>query len=221
MITWSVGTIGHVHSIWSQRVGLTNDTGTYQLNSGDNVEAVYNRAGNNGIGSWLVVTAARGLPGDVLSVTVDGLTQQLTRGKQVSFAQWSPNGMCVDYFDGLASGFGAFHITNIATGEDTLVANTVMNTPLPAWSMDSQQLAYSTGTHVLVMQTQGISKSSHPLKLQGPATALSWSEDAPNHLVTAMSDGEQGIYLVDTQHDTWLQLDTSDLNGPIFWTQIP
>jgi hypothetical protein len=221
-ITWSVGSIGHVHSIWLQRVGVASNAGAYQLNSGDNVEAIYNRAGNNGVGGWLVVTAVRGLPGDVLSVTVDGLTRRLTNGKRVSFAQWSPNGKYVSYFDGLSSGFGAFHITDIATGADTLVANNVMNTPLPTWSADSQRLACSTGTHVLVINTQGTqSNSPHPLKLQGPATALSWSEGTPNHLVMAMSDGKKGIYLVDTQHDTWLELDTSDLNGPIYWTQIP
>lgn len=222
MVTWSVGSIGHVHSIWSQRVGIASNTGANQLNSGDNVEAIYSRTGGNGVGSWLVVTAVMGLPGDILSVTVDGLTRRLTSGKQVSFAQWSPNGMYVDYFDGLSSGFGAFHITNITTGTDMLVANNVMNTPQPVWSADSHQLACSTGTHVLVIHTQGTQSSSpHPLKLQGSATALSWSEGAPDHLVMALSEGGQGIYLVDTQLDTWLQLDSSNLNGPIFWTQIP
>ena len=46
----------------------------------------------------------------------------LTSGKQVSFAQWSTDGMHVDYLDALSSGVGIFHVVDISTGVDSLIA---------------------------------------------------------------------------------------------------
>lgn len=42
-----------------------------------------------------------------------------------------------------------------------------------------------------------------------------FSSALPNQLVIVLSDRQQGIYLVDTQHDTSLQLDSSNARGPI------
>jgi hypothetical protein len=38
---------------------------------------------------------------------------------------------------------------------------------------------------------------------------------------TFVSDEQQGIYLIDAQHDASLQLDLSNACSPVFWTQFP
>jgi len=219
-ITWSVGVVGHVHSIWLQRVGVAGSANARVLTRGDYAQATYSRAGQNNTGGWLLVTAVAGLPGDILSMNLTADTTRLTFGKQVSFAQWSPDGVRVDYFDALSAGTGNLHVVHTITRIDTLIAAGTAQDPLPAWSSDGQHLAYSTGTHVLIIDAQTI-KTSEPLKIQGSATALSWSATSPQQLVIAVDDGQPGLYLVDTQHDTILQLDKEGTRGPISWTQIP
>ncbi len=218
-ITWSVGSGDHVHSLWLQRVGA-DVIAPRMLAAGDYSGAVYSRAGNQGLGAWLLVASHAGTAGDLISVNLNAATVRLTQGRQVGAVQWSPDGLYVSYLDALSSGAGTLHILNLATGVDTLIAMGVNDTPAPAWSPDSQRLAYSAGTHVLIVAAQG-SKASQPLRLQGPASAFSWSVSSPSQLALAVSDGQEGIYLVDTQHGTLLQLDKNDAGGPILWTQIP
>jgi Tol biopolymer transport system component len=225
-ITWSTGVIGHVHGIWSQHVGVDTAPTAFQLASGDYVEATYSRSGNGGTGSWLLITSQAGLPGDVISLDLTATSKKLTNGKQVSFAQWSPDGTNINYFDQFSSGSGTLHVISSTTGNDTVIANDAASLPAPTWSGDGQRLAYSTGSHVLVASVQTGSLASkigplQPLKLQGVATALSWSVTSPHQLVLAIDNGQVGIYLVDTQRNTSLQLDKSTTNGPIQWTQIP
>ncbi|HLZ61167.1 MAG TPA: zf-HC2 domain-containing protein [Ktedonosporobacter sp.] len=219
-ITWSVGAAGHIHTIWSQRVGTENTLQPRLLLQGDYQQATYSRTGQRGIGSWLVVKSFGGQTADLISVDLNSSMIRLTSGKQVSFAQWSPDGTQVYYFDAFSSGLGALHVIHLQSGNDALVAMGVTNDPAPTWSPDSQRLVYSTGSHTLIAPVQNI-RTSQPLKIQGPASAFSWSATSPSQLVLAMSDGEQGIYLVDTQHDTALQLDKAAFHGPIWWTQIP
>jgi Tol biopolymer transport system component len=219
-ITWSVGTIGHIHSLWVQHVGMENQLAPRALMTGDYVQATYSKTVHDSTGSWLLVTAQAGLPGDVIRIDLNSAIERLTRGKQVSSAQWSPDGLYIDYFDTFSSGVGTLHVVNVLTGNDTLIATGVINDPAPVWSPDSQSLVYSTGMHVLIANLAA-PKTSQQLKLQGPASAFSWSPTSPNRLVVAMSDGQQGIYLVDTQHDTTSALDKKELRGPIMWTQIP
>ncbi len=219
-LTWSVGVKGHVHSLWLQHVGIGGTGEPRALTTGDYVQATYSRAGHNSIGSWLLVTSLAGLPGDLISIDLTNTIEKLTNGKQVSLAQWSPDGQQIDYFDMLTDGVGALHVIHTTTLTDTLVATSVTAEPAPVWSSNGEHIAYSTGTHVLFIDTQ-ILKASQPLKLQGPASAFSWSAISPDQLVLAMSDGQPGIYLVDTQHETSLQLDKNTLHGPIVWTQIP
>ncbi len=144
----------------------------------------------------------------------------LTHGKQVNVAQWSPDGTHIEYLDAGSSGIGSLHVVNTLTATDTLVSSAVAIEPLPAWSANGQSLVYTTGTQIVVVNIQSTQKSL-TLKLQGPATSFIWSLTSPSQLVVAVSDGQQGIYIVDTQHSTMQQLDQHDMSGAILWTQVP
>ncbi|HEY5005370.1 MAG TPA: hypothetical protein VII61_19575, partial [Ktedonobacteraceae bacterium] len=62
---------------------------------------------------------------------------------------------------------------------------------------------------------------SQTLKPQGKVAAFSWSVTSSSQIILALADGQQGLYLIDTQHGTSLQLNKETLQGPILWTQIP
>ena len=100
------------------------------------------------------------------------------------------------------------------------VAGGVTSEPTPAWSKDGQQLVYSTGKQSVRVDIQG-SLKLHPLTLRGLASTFSWSVSSPHRLIVALNDVQTGIYLVDTQHNTALQVDQEAINGPIIWTEIP
>jgi len=221
-ITWSVGVIGHVHSIWIRRVGVGGTERPQLIASGDYVQAIFSPAGHAGVGSWLLVTSIAGRQGDISSVDAIAAARllTLTTGKQVGLAWWSPNGSQVDYLDSISSGLGVLHVVNVTTGSDTLIADGVADEPAPVWSEDSQELVYSTGTQTIIVNLN-TGKKMPPLKLQGPASALIWSANSTNQLVVAISDDHQGIYLVDAAHNTSLQVDTQGINGPILWTEVP
>jgi len=221
-ITWSVGVIGHVHSIWEHRVGVGGTPGPSLLLAGDYVQAIYSRNGHGEAGSWLIVTSFAGQASDLwrLDVIPGSRMVPLTSGKQVNYAQWSPDGMHVDYLDALSAGVGAFHVVNVATGTDTLISQSVASNPAPAWSADSQELVYNTGTKIGVENLQ-VGNQTRYLSLHGSASAFIWSATSPHQLVVALSDGQPGIYLVDSQHSTFQQLDKEGTSGPIAWTEIP
>ena len=223
-ITWSVGAIGHVRSLWVRHVGTDGSSVAQEILPGDFAQALYSRNGHNGAGSWLVITSIAGRAGDIwrLDVTPGAAFIQLTRGRQVNFAEWSPDGSWIGYLDSLSEGVGAFHIVNASTAIDTTIANGVAYTPAPAWSIDSQQVAFSTGTRVGVTSVQSPT-NPHYLTLKGAASALSWSGSTTslNQLVVAMNDVQQGIYYVDTRHNTTFLADKLGTDGPILWTVIP
>jgi hypothetical protein len=223
-ITWSIGAIGHVRSLWVRHVGTDGSSVAQEIRSGDFAQALYSRSGHNSVGSWIIVTSIEGRAGDIwrIDVTPGAAIVQLTRGRQVNFAQWSPDGAWISYLDSLSEGSGVFHIVNASTAIDATVANGVTYTPAPAWSIDSQQVAFSTGTSVGVASVQ---TPSHPryLTLKGTASDLSWSGSPAslNQLVVAMNNVQQGIYFVDTQHNTTFLADKLGADGPILWTVIP
>jgi hypothetical protein len=64
-------------------------------------------------------------------------------------------------------------------------------------------------------------KAPQVLKLQGPASAFIWSASGVYRLIVAISDVQEGIYLVDTLHMTSVMLDKEATGGPLMWTQIP
>ena len=226
-ITWSVGTIGHVQSIWVRRVDVASTVVAQLLTSGDYVQAIYSRSGHDNAGSWLLVSSVIGRPGDLWRIdAIPGASLvALTNGRQVGFAWWSPDGTQVDYLDAISAGVGTFHVVNLATGIDTLIASGVADTPAPAWSTDSQQLVYSTGTEIAVVNPANLQTIQKPLilKLHGPASAFAWSATAnsSHQLVVAQNDVQQGIYLVNTQQNTFVQVDNSGASDPIWWTEIP
>lgn len=223
-ITWSVGSIGHVRSLWVHHVGPDSSAGAQQILAGDFAQAIYSRSGHSGAGSWMVITSIAGRAGDIwrMDVSAGAGFVQLTRGRQVNFAGWSPDGAFIGYLDSLSEGVGAFHIVNASTTVDVAVANGVAYVPAPAWSVDSQQVAYSTGTRIGIASVQAPG-SPHYLSLKGTASALSWSASATslNQLVVAMNDVQQGIYYVDTRHNTTFLADKRGAAGPILWTVIP
>lgn len=221
-ITWSVGVIGHVHSLWVRRVGVDGAIQPGRLLVGDYVQAIYNRNSNNNTGSWLIVTSVAGRAGDLWRVDVlpgSGFVP-LTSGKQVNFAQWSADGVHVDYLDALSSGIGAFHIVNVLNGVDSQIATAVVNDPAPAWSTDGQELVYSTGTRIGIINLHAGNRTLF-LKLNGVASTFAWSVTSSHQLVVALRDMSQGIYLVDTLHNTSLQMDRLGADGPIEWMEIP
>ena len=219
-LTWSLGQPGQVHTIWIQRVGIGGAANPTLLKSGTFTQAVYSPAGHKGIGSWLLVANNAGVAGDITSVDLATFVANLTTGKQVYLAQWSPDGNTVDYFEALSNGMGLFHVLNTLTGTDTLLAAKAVAEPLPAWSIDSQRVAYSTGASIVIVNVR-TPATPQTLKQQGKASVFSWSNSVSSQLILATANGPQGLYLVDTQRGTSLQLDKQALQGPILWTQIP
>ncbi|HLH62219.1 MAG TPA: zf-HC2 domain-containing protein [Ktedonobacteraceae bacterium] len=222
IITWSVGGIGHIHSLWERQVGAGESPQPALLLSGDFAQAIYSRNGHGGVGSWLVVTSTAGRAIGLwrIDITPGSGMILLTGGKQVSDPQWSPDGRYIDYLDALNAGVGVLHIINVATGFDSLIAQSVADNPTPAWSVDSQQLAYNTGTGIGIVNLQAGNQARY-LKLRGSASAFTWSANSTHQLVVALSDEQPGIYLVDTQHNALQQLDKEGASGPIIWTEIP
>ncbi len=180
------------------------------------MQADYSPTGHSSVGSWLLVTNNA----DIMSVALSAFVTKLTTGKQVQVAQWSPDGNSVDYFEALSNGMGMLHVVNTLTGTDTLIASKVAVAPLPAWSTDSQHIAYSTGTNVQIVALHTPGKFQAP-RQQERAVAFSWSSGSPSQLILATGGGQPGLYLVDTQHGTLLQLAKETIQGTILWSQIP
>lgn len=221
-VTWSLGTIGHVSSLWIHRVGTSGTIYPQQLLSGNYVQALYSQSGDNGAGSWLVVSTLSGLAGDLWRIDLaPGATLvQLSRGKQVSLVRWAPDGSAAFYMDQQSNGLGSGSIVNVSTGANQLLASNVAANPIPVWSANSSQLAYSTGTRINIVNAQNGSQVLQ-LPLQGTATSLSWSPGTAQQLVVSLLDSARGIYLVDTAHNTTLRLDQLGTNSTIQWSEIP
>ncbi len=210
-----------MHSIWLRYVGVGGSPSPRELVSADYVQATYSPNGHSGIGSWLLVsTTGQSTNLFRLDTVLGAFPIAIINGKHINFAQWSPDGVQIDYLDNLASGVGTLHIVNVTTGVDTLITPQVTNEPAPAWSKDSQQLIYSTGVQTVVVNTQG-DKRVETLKLRGMASAFIWFPTSVQQVIVALDDGQTGVYLVDTQHNRVSQIDTQGVNGPVLWMEIP
>ncbi|HEU5375964.1 MAG TPA: zf-HC2 domain-containing protein [Ktedonobacteraceae bacterium] len=221
-VTWSLGTSGHVTTLWVHHVGAKGTLYPHLLLSGNYVQALYSQSGDNGTGSWLVIALINGLAGDIwrIDLTANAPLLQLSQGKQVSLARWTPDGSAIFYMDRQTNYIGRGYIVNVASGISQLVATHIAASPFPAWSANSHQLAYSTGTHINIVNAQNGSQVVQ-LNLQGPATSFSWSPDATQQLVVSLGDRAHGLYLVDTVRNTSLQVDQLGTNSTIQWSEIP
>ncbi len=220
-LTWSVGSTGHTHSIWTRRIAAPS---AHLLVRGNYLQTTYSQTGHDSIGSWLFVTPTENTTsngGDLQRVDLDENTALLTHGKQVHDAQWSPDGTYIDYFDALSPArMGTLHQINTSTGIDRTVATDVAVDPAPVWSADSQHLLYSTGVHTFFANVQ-TTQPTQQLKLQGPALAFIWFATSSQRLVISIGDGQDGTYIVDIHNHTTTQIDKEDFQGPISWTEIP
>ena len=210
-ITWSVGTQGHVHSIWLRHVGGVNGLDAIQqLDGGDYTQAVYSRSGANGMGGWLLC----GTPTtNTLSVlTLTGTVSTVANGSQIGVVQWS--GKYITYFDSLASGVGTLHSIDTTNNSNTLIAHTVSATPLPLWSSDGQHILYNNGTHSFVADMHS---GKIQLSVSGSITTFAWSTTSPYRVIVGT---QQGVYVVDTRSNTAKSLSGANAAGPIGWTQI-
>ncbi len=216
-ITWSVGAQGHIHSIWLRHVGV-NANGVQTLSTGDYTQAVYSRYGAYGMGGWLLSSSLTTNTDTLLSLTLAGAIHIVANGSQLGVAQWTPDGQHITYFDSFASGVGTFHSVDAATGVNTIVAHAVRSTPAPTWSVDEQHLLYSVDGHSIVANMQN---AQTQLSVLGSASTFIWSTASPHTAIIAIQDRTQGVYLVDTQHNTAKLMSTKSVTGPIVWTQVP
>lgn len=221
-VTWCLGSIGHISSVWIHQVSANNTFYPQQLLSGNYLQALYSPGSNNETGGWLLVASVAGQAGDIwrLNLTTGGQPLPLSQGKQVNFARWSPDGSSVFYLDGVVNGIGKGHLINVITGADQLLPAQVAASPVPDWSADGLQLAYSTGTQIGIVHTLNGGQPTY-LHLSGQILNLSWSSAAIHQLVVSLGGPDAGLYLVDTQQNTALQLASLGSNAEIQWTEIP
>ncbi|GAC1453495.1 MAG: hypothetical protein NVS4B1_03650 [Ktedonobacteraceae bacterium] len=218
-LTWSVGKQGHIHSIWRRYVGGVNgDNNELLLSSGDYTQAVYDRHGEYGSGSWLLSRPLTTNADTLLSLSLTGAVRIIANGIQIGAVQWAQDGTHITYFDSLASGVGTLHSVDTTSGINTLVAHAVHSTPAPTWSVDGQHLLYSSGTHSLVADIQN---GRTQLPITGTASTFTWSITSLHTAIIALQDGVKGIYLVDTQRNVVKSISTQSMTGPIVWTQVP
>jgi hypothetical protein len=81
-------------------------------------------------------------------------------------------------------------------------------------------LVYSTGVRIGIVKFQA-GNSTLFLKLHGVASSFAWSVTSSHQVVIALRDTAQGIYIVDTLHNSAQQMDRLGASGPIEWTEIP
>lgn len=221
-VTWSLGSIGRVSSLWLHRVGAAGTLYPQHLLTGTYLQALYSPAADQGTGSWLVVSTVAGRAGDIwrIALTPGAQPLPLSQGKQVSLARWSPDGTAVFYLDGQNNGTGNGHLVDLANGADQLLSTRVGANPAPEWSGDSRQLAYSAGTGLTVVNIADGRQAAQQL-LPGKILSLSWSPLAIHQLVVAVQSPNSTLYLLDAQHTTPLSALHARPDGPLQWSEIP
>ncbi|HEX7734980.1 MAG TPA: zf-HC2 domain-containing protein [Ktedonobacteraceae bacterium] len=221
-VTWALGSTGHISAVWVHRVGANGSIYPQRLVSGIYLQASYSPGSNNQTGGWLLVASVGGQAGDVWRLNLAAGYQlfRLSQGKQVGFACWSPDGSSVFYIHGVSNGLGKGHLVNVVSGVDQLLPDQVVASPVPDWSVDNLQVAYSTGTQVNVVSTLGAGQFIR-LHLRGQIANLSWSPTAVHQLIISLAGPNSGLYLIDPRQNTALQLDSTSTVSTIQWTQIP
>lgn len=218
-VTWSLGSIGRISSLWIFRPGASYPQ---QLVSGTYLQALYCPGGTSETGGWLLVASVAGQAGDIwhLNLIPGDQLVRLSRDKQVGFVRWSPDGSTIFYLNNVAHGMGNGHLIDVVNGIDQSLPDRIAVSPAPDWSADGQQLAYSTGTRVDVVD---ISDSSQFIRLhiQGQVVNLSWSPTVARYLIVSLNDPDPDFYLADTQHNISREIDSAGTDSELQWTQIP
>lgn len=216
-LTWSVGTAGHVHSVWIRSISQAS---AYALAMGDFTQAIYHPVATHNSGAWLLASSQAGQAGFLRVYDLNANITPLVRGKRVSSVSWSPDSGLVSYLDTDATGVSTLHEVNISTGANSIIATGVNATPSPIWSTDNHTLVYSAGTQSFVFNQQKVLQ----LQFQGTVSAFSWSPTSPSQLVVLLTSGQIGTYLVtiqNAQKPTFAQVDKQNVSGSLLWTEIP
>ncbi|HEY1349760.1 MAG TPA: zf-HC2 domain-containing protein [Ktedonobacteraceae bacterium] len=220
-VTWSLGSIGRISSLWIHRVGTTGSLYPQLLLGGTYLQALYSPGAGHGAGSWLVVTTIAGRAGDAWHIDLTPGAQALpvSQGKQISLTRWSPDGAGVFYLDGQNNGSGSGHLVDLTNGSDRLLSSNVAANPAPTWSEDGRQLAYSAGTIVTFVSITDGSQVARS-QLPGRIINLAWSPLANHRLIVVLDSPDAGLYLVDGLHSAPVRLAQAAASG-IQWTEIP
>ncbi len=213
-ITWSLGSPSHIHALY---VSTTTASQPQLLAQGDFAQALYRATGENGHSSWLLVTN-QAPDATLQEVELNGTIHVLATSPTIGFVQWSPDGSYLDYLDSLYGDTGTLHVINLKTVQDVVVAPAVQADQPPAWSSDSQHLAYATTKTVFIVNLQTL-KTQQLTALPEENVQLFWSLVTPSQLLIA--GNRQGCYQIDTQQRALTRLIAMSLQGPVQWTQIP
>ena len=203
-LTWSVGTVGHIHAIMLQPLNASASQAK-TLVVGDYAQATYSPTG-----VWLLLSQQH----IIFTIRLDSNLYQWTNNGGASLAQWSPEGSSISYFQNLSNNTGSYHIINLTTGSDTSVATGVFAHPAPAWSSDEHVLLYWNGTHLIITHDA----ASTRISLSGTPSFLSWYPATHNSALIAT---QNGLYMLDTIHGTMKQISKTNVLSAILWTEIP
>ena len=217
-LTWSVGTAGTVQRVELATIDVMHTP--HVLAQGDFSQASYAQAANDGAGGWLLVNTQ---PGQMAleDVNLNGGIATLANGQLVTLARWSPSGSFVDYLTSVSStaaNTGTLYVVTLANGHDSLVASGVESILQPAWSADSQMLAYSTGQHVSIVELQS-SLQVRSIVVTSPIAQLFWSTSATPVLLFATQQGT--LYAVGNAGQSASKVAINGVQGLVQWTQVP
>ena len=209
VLTWSVGTSGHITNIMQQPIetGATQSASRMLL-TGDYAQASYNQAG-----SWLLLSQDH----NIFTLTLNGMVRQWTSDGSASLVQWSPKHDYIGYLSHLNTAISTYHVINLTTGSNVQVASSVAPNVAPAWSLDEQSLLSTDGTYIALTSLDGTSATTIRLP---EATLLAWNPANSYEAIITLQGSKHGLYLFDTAHKTVSQISKTSIVGPILWTEI-
>ena len=185
-VTWATQSGGQITGVFAAIPGAT---GAARLTP---TQARYTAAALSPSGEWLLagqgalwrVTPGAGSPTWAASLT-----------RQVSAIIWAPDGKTAALLttDGSAGAQSAHLALWSSTAGLKVVSNSAALDATPAWSADSQQLAYVAGGHLLIARIQGGQSLGAGVSAGAVTTpaSLAWAPDGGS---VALTDA-RGVYL--------------------------